>query len=403
MKTLLNPYLTYLIMRGWASLFSNMWLAIVLLYHTTIITSDPLQLVLIGVVMEGTTFILEIPTGIVADTFGRRRSIIIAFVFMGIAFLVEGAFPLLPTVLLAAFFWGLGFTFYSGANDAWITDEIGLERASVAYIRGTQISLVTALIGIIIAVPLGSIHLNLPILISGGALLMLAGFLALFMTETGFQPAARQHHIIKETLGTFKASIELVRQRPVLKSVLFIGVTIGLSVGGFDRLYTPHIVQNFTLPQFEPVVWFGIISAEQKLLTIITVEVAKRRVNMAEPERLVRALSWMYMGTIIGNLVFALSGQFSLALLFFLFSQSLREGSKPLFVVWVNQNAETSVRATVISMYWQSNALGQIVGAPIIGGIGTIFGLRIALTLATLALSPALKIFQRSSRSETTG
>ena len=388
-------------MRGWASLFFSMWVTVVLLYHTTVITSDPLQLVLIGVVMEASTFLFEIPTGMVADTFGRRRSILIAFFLMGLAFIVEGAFTLFPTVLLAAFLWGLGFTFYSGANDAWIADEIGLERASQAYLRGTQLSLLTALIGIIIAVPMGSIQLNLPILISGGAQLLLAVFLMFFMTETGFKPAEWKRPVLKEILGTFNESLKLVQQRPALKSVLLIGITIGLSVGGFDRLYTPHFVQNFTLPLFETVVWFGIISAVQKILTIMAVEVARRRLEMTDHGQLVRVLSWMYTGTIVGNLVFALAADFPLALVFFLFSQTLREGSKPIFVAWINQHAESHVRATVISMYWQSNAMGQIVGAPIVGAIGTLTSLRAAIVVAALALSPALWLYQRSKPLET--
>lgn len=392
-----NPYLIYLIMRGWAALFHSMWLTVVLLYHTTVITSDPLQLVLIGVVLEAATFLFEIPTGIVADTFGRKRSVIIAFTITGSAFMIEGALPFLPTVLLAAFLWGVGFTFYSGANDAWIADEVGLERANQAYLRGTQISLMLALLGTAIAVPLGSIQLNLPILVSGGAQLLLALFLALFMTEAGFQPGERQQPVLKETLATFQSSLQLIQQRPVLRSILLIGVTIGLSVGGFDRLYTPHLVQNFTLPLFETVVWFGLINATQKILTIMAVEVARRRLNMTDQAQMVRVLSWMYTGTIAGNLVFALSGNFPLALAFFLFSQTLREGSKPIFMAWINQHAETRVRATVISIYWQSNALGQIFGAPVIGAIGTLVSLRVALTAAALVLSPALGLFRRNT------
>ncbi len=387
-------------MRGWASLFHNMWVTVVLLYHTTIVTDDPLQLVLIGVVMEATMFLFEIPTGIVADTFGRRRSIIIAFVITGVAFIIEGAFPFLPAVLLAAFLWGLGFTFYSGANDAWIADEVGLERAGQAYLRGTQISLFTALIGITIAVPLGSTHLGVPILISGVAQLVLAMFLMLVMTETGFQPTKRQRSFGTEIMGTFKASAQLVRQRPALSRILLIGVIIGLSVGGFDRLFTPHFVQNFTLPLVEPVVWFGFISASQKLLTIMAVELARRRLNILDEGQLIRILSGMYAGTIVGNVMFAISGQFPLALACFLFSQTLREGSKPIFVAWINQHAESQVRATVISMYWQSNALGQIVGAPIIGAIGTLTSLRVAITTAALALSPALWFFRQPDPSE---
>lgn len=395
----MSPYAVYLTMRGWAALLESMWLTIVLLYHATVITTDPLQLVLIGVVLEASVFLFEIPTGLFADTLGRRRSMITGFTITGIAFIIEGAFPHFSTVLLAAFLTGLGFTFYSGASDAWIADEIGLDQANQAYLRGTQISLATALIGTAIAIPLGSIQLNLPILIGGIAQLVLAGFLLRFMTETGFTPSKNQHHIVRETLGTFRKSTQLVQQRPALANILLIGIIVGLSVGGFDRLYTPHLVGNFALPLFEAVVWFGIISAALKILTILVIELARQRLNMTDNRQLVNALSWMYVGTIAGNLIFALTVSFPLALASFLFSQTLRAGSKPIFVAWINQHAETQVRATVISMYWQANALGQICGAPIIGVIGRVVSLRTAITVAALSLSPTLWLFRRSKSS----
>jgi hypothetical protein len=49
-------------------------------------------------------------------------------------------------------------------------------------------------------------------------------------------------------------------------------------------------------------------------------------------------------------------------------------------------------------MYWQSNALGNIFGAPIIGLVGTLSSLRVALTAAALALSPALWFYRQSKQ-----
>jgi DHA3 family tetracycline resistance protein-like MFS transporter len=50
-------------------------------------------LVLVGTVLEPSVFIFEIPTGIVADVYSRRLSIIIGQVLIGLGFMVEGLFP----------------------------------------------------------------------------------------------------------------------------------------------------------------------------------------------------------------------------------------------------------------------------------------------------------------------
>jgi DHA3 family tetracycline resistance protein-like MFS transporter len=394
-----NAYAVYLIMRGWAALIHYGWLTVMLLYHTTMITNDPLQLAFIGVVLEGTTFLFEIPTGVFADTFGRRSSVIIAFLLIAIAMLVEGTYPIYAAILLTQFLWGLGFTFYSGAADAWIADEIGVEPARHAYMRGTQVTQLMALVGTGLAVLLGSIQLNLPIVMGGLALLGLVIFLIVFMPEIGFQPAGRhEHSIVTEMTTTFHRSIDLVRIRPALSSILIVGVVTGLSVGGYDRLYTPFILQNFTLPLFQPVVWFGILSAVTLGLTIGVVEIVRRR--FARSPQTVEMLALLYGGTIVGNLGFVLAPNLLLALIAFWVSQSLRSATRPLIVMWINQHASSDVRATAISMYWQTNALGQIFGAPIVGLIGSLTTLRAALITASLALFPTLAVFQRSIRRE---
>ena len=49
---------------------------------------DPLQLVLIGTVMEASVFLCEVPTGVVADTYGRKLSMIVSFLLQGAAWML---------------------------------------------------------------------------------------------------------------------------------------------------------------------------------------------------------------------------------------------------------------------------------------------------------------------------
>ena len=51
---------------------------------------SPLQLVLMGTVMEATIFVSEIPTGVLADTYSRRASIIVSLVVQGGAIMLVG-------------------------------------------------------------------------------------------------------------------------------------------------------------------------------------------------------------------------------------------------------------------------------------------------------------------------
>ena len=61
-----------------------------LVFQFRVIGLDPFQMVLVGTVLELTCFVFEVPTGIVADLYSRRVSVIVGFVLIGAGFVTEG-------------------------------------------------------------------------------------------------------------------------------------------------------------------------------------------------------------------------------------------------------------------------------------------------------------------------
>src|SRR6201988_5558329 len=96
----------YLFMEMATAVFTCMVFVTNSLYEVTIAGLTPLQLILVGTTLEVSAFVFEVPTGIVADVYSRRLSIIIGYIIMGIGFLVEGFFPFFATILLAQAIWG---------------------------------------------------------------------------------------------------------------------------------------------------------------------------------------------------------------------------------------------------------------------------------------------------------
>jgi DHA3 family tetracycline resistance protein-like MFS transporter len=96
---------------------------------------------------------------------------------------------------------------------------------------------------------------------------------------------------------------------------------------------------------------------------------------------------------------FALAGAFWLALVAMLVTNTIRSLVAPLFSSWLNQSiTDSSVRATVISIASQADAVGQWTGGPAIGAIGNAFGIRAALVAGASLLSPAVVLYSRSLR-----
>lgn len=386
----------YFLFRIIAPFVFAMWLAVAPLYFAMYITADPFQLAMIGVVLEAATFLFEIPTGIVADMYSRKWSIVIGYLIWGFGFIMQGATQDFYLILLSQVIWGLGFTFVSGAPEAWLVDELGQDEAMPLFVRGTQVGQVASILGILSAMILGMGFIGLPIIVGGIGTIILAILLMVIMPETDFRVTTPTHERSHwHPLQTFRMGMSAIQQRPVLRSAIYIGTIIGLFVGGFDAMYPAHITQNYVMPFLPPVVWFGLLSGGVSLLTIIALEIVKRRLKYSSLLAVSSLLALFALGTVIGNLLFVWTRYFYVMFFAFWFSQTLRNATKPLFMAWINQHAPSSVRATIISMYWQSNAFGQLVGTPILGMIGSMVTLRAALSISALGLSPVILIYRK--------
>src|SRR5438105_8153724 len=125
-------------MEGASSFFMAMVFTVTAIYRLQTVHLNPFELVLVGTVLEVSAFLFEVPTGVVADTFSRRLSIIIGFILLGAGIGLEGVFPLFAAVLLGQVISGLGYTFLSGAQQAWIADEVGEEHLTHVFMRSSQ-------------------------------------------------------------------------------------------------------------------------------------------------------------------------------------------------------------------------------------------------------------------------
>jgi sugar phosphate permease len=373
-------------------------------YFVQTVGMSPLQLVLVGTFMELTVFLFEVPTGIVADVYSRRLSIVIGMFVMGAAIVFVGSVPEAWAVIVGWSVWGFGYTFTSGAADAWLADEIGVDKVRPVYLRSAQFSRVVALLAIGISVALGLVALWLPIVVGGCVIAAIGVALVFLMPETGFAPAPREETegAIRTMARTGRTGARLVRQTPLLLLILGISASWGAWSEGYDRLSEAHIIRDVGLPSFfglSFIVWFGLIYAASLLLSIFVARPANRRLEQAEPATITKTLLVLNAALIGTVVVFGLAGLFWLAVLAMLLTNVARSLVMPLFTSWLNQSiSRSNVRATVMSITNQADAVGQWTGGPAIGGIGNAFGIRAALVAGAFLLSPALALYARALR-----
>jgi DHA3 family tetracycline resistance protein-like MFS transporter len=400
----MNPTTLYITLNFLGALTFSLIFTVNQIYFVTTVGMSPLELVLMGTILEASVFLFEIPTGIVADVKSRRLSVIIGYALMGVGFILEGIVPTVVIVGLAQVVWGLGFTFTSGATEAWIADEVGDDKAGDAFLRGTQWGNFGALIAVPIGVFLGSGSINTPIIVGGFALIGVSIFLILFMKEEGFTPLPPGERSswqqMRDTVGNARS---LVRRQPLLLNLLGIGFFFGLYSEGLDRLWTPHFIDNFEFPFsgiLNVVAWFGVIRAVKIVLSILATNIVRTRLDMKHARsigRLSRAISVLIILALVG---FGLSRSFWLTLVLFWLIFVLREVRYPLNTAWVNLNVDDSqVRATLLSASSQVDAIGQLAGGPVLGVVGNT-SIRTALLSSALLLTPVIPLYTRALKSE---
>ena len=396
-----NARSVYLFIEFSASMFFAMMFVVTSLYEATVAGLTPVQLILVGTTLELSAFIFEVPTGIVADVYSRKMSIVIGYILMGVGFLVEGFFPAFLPILLAQVIWGLGYTFTSGATQAWISDEIGEDDANKLFIRATQIGLFASLIGMGLAALVGVNSIAMPLRVGSTGVLLIGVILALIMPETGFHPTPREdRNTWQHMWHTFKQGVDTVRRKPRLMNIVFIGLFYGIYSEGFDRLWVKHLLDTFELPVFfgnNEVAFFAALRVAGTLLTILAVRFVEKRVDSTSPLAIGRAVLIVTGGISLAMLGFALSPYLLLTLSLYLVINALRDVHIPLQTAWINQKLDSKVRATVHSMFGQVDAIGQVVGGPIVAVIAAVGSAVASLVTSSLLLSPALFFIRRAN------
>jgi DHA3 family tetracycline resistance protein-like MFS transporter len=376
---------------------------VVAVYLVRVADLDPLELVLIGTVMEAAVFLCEVPTGIVADLVSRRLSLGIGWLVQGAAWALVAATTNITVILVAWVIWGIGATFESGAFQAWITDEVGAEDVGPVFVRGSQASFAGGIVGVLIGFAVATVSIRAAIY-GAGAVTAAMGLVALtLMPETGFKPVDRGDQSRRRAmLDTAARGVRLIRRAPALLLLVSATVFAGAASEGFDRLSEAHLLRDVGIPQFvgfDPLWWFAVLSIGGALLGLVVANPLARRMTATDAGTMSRTLFTLTALEVVAGVGFALAGRFALAIASLWLLSLGRSLVYPVYATWLNRSiTDSSVRATVNSIANQADAIGQTAGGPIVGAIGKAVSLPAALFTSALLLVPALGPYGRVAR-----
>lgn len=388
---------------GALSLADSIIFTTIIVYWVQQVGMNPLQLVLLGTALELSFLFFEVPTGIVADVYSRKVSVIIGMLLMGVAYIAQGLLPFFAAVIGFEIMRGIGWTFRSGSIDAWLADEAGEDRVGEIYVRSGQIGRIVGLIGMALSAWIASIAPHLPLIV-GGVIYFVTGLLLIVvMPEHNFEPRRGiDRSPLHAMARTFREGASVIRRSQTLILLFVANLFVGIASEGFDRLWEAHMLQNVAFPtllNLQPVAWFAAIGIAGNIITFGITAVAQGRIEAItrHPVAIARAAIVLESIGILSIIALALAGSFWVAFVALMVKWIAASIAGPLTQTWVVNQIDARVRATALSMFGQTNALGQSAGGPAIGGLG-LRSLRAALIVSAVLITPNLLVYSRFLR-----
>lgn len=323
------------------------------------------------------TAIFEIPTGIVADTSGRRTSFLISLIILFITtwgyILVARYQAGLAWFVIASVFMGLGYTFYSGAVEAWLVDALEFSKfqgsLDQVFARGALVSGAAMLIGTVGGGFLGSMSLFWPYVLRS---ILLAGVfvLAYFsMNDIGHQvvPLSRRS-AGEEVRKVVRASIRHGwNKRPVRLLMIVAAIQASFFTWSFYA-WQPYFLDLLGKPD---AVWIaGVIAAAVAMATMIGNGLVERLARYCA--RRTTLLIWAVITQAVAATGLWLSNSIWGALPFLLLLMGATGVSHPVTQAYLHRLIPSQERATIISFNSMFSSAGGMIGQGTLGRIAQV-------------------------------
>jgi DHA3 family tetracycline resistance protein-like MFS transporter len=352
-----------------------------------------LELVLLGTVMELTILTMEIPTGVVADVYSRKWSVVVSFFVMGGAMIMSGLVSPYWLLVVSQILIGFGSTFETGAETAWITSEVGgPEAAEPVILRRARWQLLAGVVGIAGFAGLAALtSLGAALAVIGIAYVCWGAFLAVGMPETNFVRSAGAGWAgFRAMLANGYHQTRTVRPLRILATVVVIG---GLAKEAIDRLDVQRLV-DVGLPQdIDEVLVVGAITAVKLILAAVLLFAAHRRA--AETNLVITMVGWL-AGVSFGIVLLAQVDVLAIAALGLVLQGGFSFATEPIVTTWTNRFASEDARATVHSFMGQGEALGEILGGIALGIVAQAFSVPTAMTVSAILFALAALVASRA-------
>ena len=329
----------------------------------------------------------EVPTGIVADTVGRKTSLLIGTALMSISTFGWILAPTLPLIMAAYICLGIGFTFLSGAEDALFYESVQRTGRVDDYTRlvgRVGATMLGALaLGSMAGGLLAAIDLSLPFICAGLSYVVIFGIVLTLKEPKAEETSAGQAR--KSFREILKQSLELMRARPALRYPMIYLALVPLAALILETLF----VQPQAVALGVPVAGIGVVVMALQITNIAGSTWSDRFAARFGERRILYAAPLF----IVASLILLAALQLFPALLFIAVISFVTAVVRPIVLSRIQNEVSDTIRATILSLQSLMATVVAAISQPTLGLIAdhlglpaTYFALASSLSLLTLCL-----------------
>jgi len=332
--------------------------------------------------------LFEIPTGVVADLRGRRVSYL-----LGVLTLVISTWLYLYMWYVSAPFWawalaslflGLGFTFLSGAFEAWLADALDhagyKEKLESVLARGEIVEGASMLVGSVAGGALAQVtNLGMPYVVRAFLLVLNLVLAFLLMKDLGFK-ASQEKRAIAEVKSILRASIKYgLGNRPVRWLMFASPFMGGVSIYAF------YAMQPYLLELYGNSKAYGVAGLAAAI--VAGAQIAGGLVVPYISRVFSRRTSVLIVGQVISVLVLAVIGlvpNFWVAVVLLVLWGLMFSAVTPIRQGYLNALIPSEQRATVLSFDSLFGSTGGVVVQPLLGKVADVWGYPVSYTFSAI-------------------
>lgn len=320
--------------------------------------------------------IFEVPTGVVADVKGRRTSYLLGTLTLALSTLLYLLAWWLQADMwlwaVSSVFLGLGFTFFSGATEAWLVDALESTKfkgsVDAVFGKGQSVSGAAMLIGSVGGGLLAqATNLGVPYVLRAAILLLTFGVAFVFMKDQGFTPS-KSAHPLQEVKKVLSTSMQFGWHNPAVRWMMLAGPFV--SGVGFYAFYAmqPYLLELYGNPHAYSVAGLAaaIVAGAQVVGGLLVPQVRrvfKRRTSVLLASVVLNLLLLSALG-MVTNFWFAIVLLCGWGL--------LSSATQPVRQAYMNGQIPSKQRATVLSFDSLFGSSGGVVIQPVLGKIADI-------------------------------